>query len=389
MARSPTLLRRRGRRGFRRLVYLCALAGMLLTAPGASGLPNDTTPPVITVKIFGTLGTDDGKAATDGWFVSNVIVNWKVEDPESPILSWSGCEPQTLDTDTLEKTLTCSATSDGGGPVSVTKRFTIDKTPPAVSPAPSRQPDSNGWYSQGLTVSFSATDALSGVASCSTAAYAGPDNPSAAVPGSCRDNAGNVGSGTFSFKYDATAPAVSNVRAILRKRSAQLSWSASADTRVLEVRRTPGRKSEAETLIFRGSAAGLRDSGLTVGRRYHYRVTGFDEAANSANQSVVVTAAGALFSPAPGAKVGSPPKLMWTTVKRARYYNLQVIRGRKVLSAWPVSPGFQLRRTWTYNGRRYRLQPGVYRWYVWPGIGRRSAARYGRLLGSSTFVVSR
>jgi hypothetical protein len=31
----------------------------------------------------------------------------------------------------------------------------------------------------------------------------------------------------------------------------------------------------------------------------------------------------------------------------------------------------------------------VYRWYVWPGFGRISAARYGRLLGSSTFVVAK
>jgi hypothetical protein len=60
-----------------------------------------------------------------------------------------------------------------------------------------------------------------------------------------------------------------------------------------------------------------------------------------------------------------------------------------VLSAWPVRASFQLPRSWVYNGRRYRLRPGVYRWYVWPGIGRISANRYGALLGSSSFVVSR
>ena len=64
-------------------------------------------------------------------------------------------------------------------------------------------------------------------------------------------------------------------------------------------------------------------------------------------------------------------------------------RGRRVLSAWPARPGFQLPRTWIYNGRRYRLRPGVSRWYVWPGIERISASRFGRLLGRSTFVVTR
>jgi hypothetical protein len=42
-----------------------------------------------------------------------------------------------------------------------------------------------------------------------------------------------------------------------------------------------------------------------------------------------------------------------------------------------------------FNGHRYRLRPGTYRWYVWPGYGRISASHYGALLGSSTFVVTR
>jgi hypothetical protein len=31
----------------------------------------------------------------------------------------------------------------------------------------------------------------------------------------------------------------------------------------------------------------------------------------------------------------------------------------------------------------------VYRWYVWPGFGPRSANRYGKLLGTRKFVVVR
>ena len=86
----------------------------------------------------------------------------------------------------------------------------------------------------------------------------------------------------------------------------------------------------------------------------------------------------------------SPPTLVWAPAKGATYYNVQLIRrGRRVLSEWPVRPTFQLRRTWLYKGRRYRLRPGVYRWYVWPGYGRISAARYAkRALGSSSFVVT-
>ena len=79
---------------------------------------------------------------------------------------------------------------------------------------------------------------------------------------------------------------------------------------------------------------------------------------------------------------------MWAPAKNATYYNVQLIRnGRKILSAWPVRPSYRLRRTWSYQGRRFRLRPGTYRWYVWPGLGRISAGDYSRQLGSSTFVV--
>ncbi len=98
---------------------------------------------------------------------------------------------------------------------------------------------------------------------------------------------------------------------------------------------------------------------------------------------------GALLLPAPAEHVKGPPLLAWSAVKRASYYHVQVFRGsRRVLAAWPTATTFQLKRTWVMNGRRFRLRPGTYRWYVWPGYGRLSASRYGGRLGGSTFVVS-
>jgi hypothetical protein len=122
-------------------------------------------------------------------------------------------------------------------------------------------------------------------------------------------------------------------------------------------------------------------------------VIAVDEAANRAEHKLGLVATGALLSPTPGLQITmkSPPALAWARSKGATYYNIQLIyRGHKVLSAWPVRPSYQLRRTWLYKGRRYRLRPGVYRWYVWPGYGRISAARYAkRPLGSSSFVVTK
>jgi hypothetical protein len=90
--------------------------------------------------------------------------------------------------------------------------------------------------------------------------------------------------------------------------------------------------------------------------------------------------------PPPGAVVASPPVLRWPAVRNARHYNVQLYRDeRKILSRWPRRARYQVRRVWRYRGGWYNLRPGVYRWYVWPYLGR----RYGRLRVRRTFVVGR
>jgi hypothetical protein len=378
---NPRLLRRSGRRFFRRFVFAGALAGILVVAPGASGLP----------AALGIQYTITGTPGTNGWYVSNVTVKWTVTGETGT----QGCDTQTLTVDTPGQTITCHAWNDTppGPPVeedtssSVTIR--LDKTPPSVSIALERQPDANGWYNRPFTIAWAGADATSGIAGCTATRYAGPDNSNGLAAGSCTDKAGNGAGSSFPFKYDTTAPTVFAVSTKPGNRSVELSWRTSADTRLVEVLRSPGRNGQGESVVYRGPEKGIRDTGLTVGRIYEYRITGVDEAANRAEHSIKLVATGALLSPPPAAHVTSPPTLVWTPVKRASYYNLQLVRGRKVLSVWPLRTTFRLRRTWTYKGRRYRLRPGLYRWYVWPGFGRISAARYGRLLGSSTFVVTK
>jgi hypothetical protein len=106
---------------------------------------------------------------------------------------------------------------------------------------------------------------------------------------------------------------------------------------------------------------------------------------------VVVTArprAILLARPKAGARVSAPPLLVWAPVRKASYFNVQLWRGKtKLLSVWPNRARYRLARTWRYEGRARRLTPGVYTWFVWPGLGARSQAKYGAMLGSSTFVV--
>jgi hypothetical protein len=96
----------------------------------------------------------------------------------------------------------------------------------------------------------------------------------------------------------------------------------------------------------------------------------------------------ALYAPARGKPAHAGTTLRWSSDKSATYYNLQLYRGgKKILSTWPVVTSFRLPRSWSYAGHSYRLARGTYKWFVWPGRGARANAKYGPLLGSSTFVV--
>lgn len=165
--------------------------------------PSDTTPPVITPNIAGTLGSN-------GWYVSDVTVSWTVSDPDSSITSSSGCGTTTISADTAETTLTCTATSAGG---TSTQSVTIkrDATKPTVGVALNHGPDHNGWYNAAVGYTVTSNDAMSGIASCTpNGTYSGPDSSTAHVTSSCTDNAGNTDSATTAnFQYDATAPTAS------------------------------------------------------------------------------------------------------------------------------------------------------------------------------------
>jgi hypothetical protein len=142
--------------------------------------------------------------------------------------------------------------------------------------------------------------------------------------------------------------------------------------------------------VYRGAGASYTDSKFQNGTYYRYAITSYDHAGNASRGAAVVVPAGALLtSPRVGARVRTPPLFDWASVPRATYYNVQLYLGsRKVLSAWPGRSRLKLKRTWSYESRVNRLKKGVYRWYVWPGFGRRSQTHYGQLLGQATFVFT-
>ena len=195
---------------------------------------------------------------------------------------------------------------------------------------------------------------------------------------------------------------VANVRVKAANASVTLTWVLPADPdfdRVSVTRSASGKGARALT-IYQGTKRSLTDSRLKNGVRYRYRITTRDKVGNrSAGVEVVATPLAPLIAPLDGANVVAPPLLRWQPTRRATYYNVQLwliqtferakmARPVKVLSAWPSAARLKLSLRWQFAGNAYRLVPGRYRWYVFPGFGKRSAARYGAVLGQSSFTVN-
>jgi hypothetical protein len=162
----------------------------------------DSTPPVITPALSGTLGSN-------GWYTSSVAVSWQVIDAESAVTSKSGCASVTVNADTKGVTYSCTATSAGG---TATQSVTVRKDASAPTAKATATPAANaaGWRKAAVTVAFTGADGVSGVASCSASVLLSTEGAGQSASGTCSNGAGLVSAvATASgINIDLTPPTV-------------------------------------------------------------------------------------------------------------------------------------------------------------------------------------
>jgi len=351
---------------------------------GAAPIAADIAPITYTIN---------GIAGTNGWYRGStggnyIVVNWMVN---VPTIGTSGCEPAVpIPGPNKGTTRSCSVTLTDGTQVQVTtKTIKIDADPPTgVTPVFSRAADFNGWFNHPVTVNWQGTDAISGIASCSSITYSGPDKAAAPINGGCTDVAGNFAAAPVSINYDSTAPVLSKAAVDSRNGSDVVTWKSSSPSDTAVVQRWQ-RGTKNQPVVFRGAGGSFMDKKVEAGLEYAYAVQTFDEAGNASKRKIVaglakiVTMRKLPYVP----RVADKPILRWAPTRRASYYNVQLYRGSKrVFAAWPTTNQLGLPAGWRWNGHKQRLGPGRYRWYVWAGFGARSFARY-RTVGSAQFVV--
>lgn len=126
--------------------------------PFGSSSSADSTPPVITPTVEGTIGNDN-------WYTSDVTVSWAVADDESEVTSVTGGDTTVITEDTAGVTLTCEATSAGGtDSASVTVKR--DATAPVIA-ITTPQDGAEYLIGEATEAVWEAADALSGLASAS------------------------------------------------------------------------------------------------------------------------------------------------------------------------------------------------------------------------------
>jgi hypothetical protein len=304
-------------------------------------------------------------------------------------------------------TVACTATDAAGNSTSATFTVTVrpppvtaqstpgDRTPPVITvPGPMTV---HAPGPPGTTVDYTVTavDAAAGKVPVACTPAPGSTFPLGATSVTCTatDANGNTASRSFTVTVvDVTPPpAVTGLGVKAGKGSAALHWQnpRSTDFDHVEIDRIR-LPSGTSVVVYRGEATTFDDAHITNGVNYEYIVFAVDAAGNRAGVAVTVRPrALVLLRPSDGAAVKGPPMLAWVAAPKADYYNLQLYRGNtKVLSVWPKSTHYQLPSRWKYGGQSESLKPGVYRWYVFPGYGGRSAHSFGGVLGPSTFVVN-
>jgi hypothetical protein len=158
------------------------------------------------------------------------------------------------------------------------------------------------------------------------------------------------------------------------------------------------------TVVYHGSGTSYVDKGLTNDVSYRYVVHSLDKNGNkSSGVPINITPHLQLLkTPPDGARLATiPKKFVWARDPKAAYYNFQLFLGgslvlqstaaepRKILSTWTTGPSLNFKSPWKWEGKSYKIAKGTYTWYVWPGYGARADVKYGSLMGSATFQITK
>ncbi len=160
----------------------------------------DKTPPTI-------LPSQNPPVNSFGWNNSSVTVSFLCNDNLSGVQI---CTPPVLvSTEGPNQTVIGMAMDFAGNSGTASTAVSIDLTPPTIMATSSPAANANGWNNTPVTVSFSCTDVLSGVALCPPPQTVSSEGANQNISGTAFDKAGNNATANISLNIDETAPSLS------------------------------------------------------------------------------------------------------------------------------------------------------------------------------------
>jgi fibronectin type 3 domain-containing protein len=174
-------------------------AGGTTTATVTVTISPDTVAPVITASA-----SPAPNAA--GWNNTNVAITFTCSDAASGVVFCPAAV--TVTTEGAGQVIAGTASDKAGNTKTVTVLINLDKTPPVISFSASPPPNANGWNNTNVTVSFTCSDAASGIATCPAPAALTTEGSNQLVTGTATDLAGNAATTHVTANIDKTAPTI-------------------------------------------------------------------------------------------------------------------------------------------------------------------------------------
>ncbi|TFD47356.1 hypothetical protein E3T33_02520 [Cryobacterium sp. TMT1-2-1] len=189
-----------------------AVTGTVKTATAADRLGNAGNGSV-TVKLDKTQPSIDANrspaANGAGWNNTNVTVGFTCADTLSGIKSCTGGGSVVLSAEGANQSVPGTAVDNADNTnTSGVTGINIDKTAPSLTGAPTTQPNVSGWYRGDVSIDWTATDALSGIAGAAPASGTiSGEGTGLTVGASVGDLAGNTRNATSpAVRIDRTPP---------------------------------------------------------------------------------------------------------------------------------------------------------------------------------------
>lgn len=163
----------------------------------------DRTPPVITA-------TAAPEANANEWHDGATTVMFTCSDALSGVASCPA--PVTVNADTAGQTVTGTAVDKAGNTAVASAVVKVDATAPTITAVLSQAANGDGWNNGDVTVTFTCTDSLSGIAACPQPVTLTDDGPNQTVSGTAVDRAGNSATVAVTVSIDKTKPLITATR---------------------------------------------------------------------------------------------------------------------------------------------------------------------------------